>query len=75
VEEWLKRILNVMDLSHCAECQEARWFTLEDFRWLFQLSREEVAKAEEALEVLALYGCIERRTDGEGFTEYQHVTF
>ena len=70
MEEWLKRILYVMDLAHCAECQEARWFVLEDFRWLLQLSGEEVAKAEEALEELALYGCIERESDSEGITKY-----
>ena len=75
MEEWLKRILYVMDLAHCAECQEARWFTIEDFRWLLQLSGEEVAQAEEALEELARYGCIERETDCEGYTKYQHVTF
>ena len=65
MEEWLKRILYVMDLAHCVECQSAQCFTLEDFRWLLQLSDDEVAEAEEALVELYLYGCIDRHR-GEG---------
>ena len=60
MEEWLKRILYVMDLGRCVACESAQCFTLEDFRWLLQLSGEEVAEAEEALEELYRYGCIDR---------------
>lgn len=73
MEDYLKRILFLLDSSWCVGCQDATSFALEEIAWVLNLSEEQQARAEEALEELADFGMIDRiHPDATSPIRYAH---